>query len=139
MPRVTTAFVAEDVRDEGRGRYIAVGLYAGDVEFASIEDAKLDRFVVFTVISDLDVGPHTLSIQARSGSAGVLQIGGGSFVIDEENTSFISIARIRGLYFPKPGDYVIEISIDDKKISDIEFGIVILGEHPAPSPEAETS
>jgi hypothetical protein len=133
MPRVTTAFAAEDIRDEGGGKYIAIGLYAGEVEFKTIEEAKLDRFVVFTVFTEITPGDHSFTLEAVGSTAGRLKIGGGDFTIEDENTRFISIARLRGMFFPKSGDYTIEVGVDGEVVSAIEFGVTILAENESPS------
>lgn len=129
MSRIGTLFFAEDVRDEGNGRHMAVGLYAGIVEFSSKKSAKLPSAVVFISIDGLDAGEHSFSIAVRNVSKSKkLDIGGDEFSVDEDNTNYIVVAKLEGMFFPEDGDYEIVVSVDGDEKGIVEFEVKFINE-----------
>ncbi len=124
MHKVGTCFIAEEVREEREGRYTAVGVFAGDVTFESKDEAKLDRSVIFCMINDLAAGDYEISFRSESPEAGFLEIGSSPFVIEEDETDFISISRIKGLSFPKAGDYKIRILLNQIELTSLKLSVV---------------
>jgi uncharacterized cupredoxin-like copper-binding protein len=124
MAKLGTFFFAEDLRDEGNGRYFAIGLYSGVVEFDSPKNAKLKGAKVFASINELKKGDHYFELKARNHTASeILDMGREEFEIEEDNTNFLLVADIEGMVFPKEGDYSIEISVDGELLGATEFEI----------------
>lgn len=136
MPKMGTFLFAEDVRDEGRGRFTAVGVFAGDVEFESVEDAELPRSAVLACLYDIEIGDHQFGLRVLNmGSNKVLDVGTDTATITKDKSNLVIVAKVEDLYFPSPGDHRIMFYWNKEVLAEHEFGVKIANYVP-PKPPA---
>ena len=127
MPKVGTFLFAEDIRDEGGGRYTTVGLYAGDVIFNTSEDARLPKSAILLCLHDVEPGDHEFTIRIRNVlTKKHLTIGSDTATVSDENSNLMLLARIDHMFFEEPGDHRLSVHWDGEMVAEHEFGVHIL-------------